>query len=106
MLGSLNKCKIIKWTNKGTLSEDIDNIHNIILDIISENMDSLVYTGIYGAINITDIETMEYYVIRYVSDTFTLQEYTTIDCQVNKYIELSVREKHLSEIRYKTIWYW
>ena len=49
---------------------------------------------------------MGYYVIKYVSDTFTLQEYTTIDFQVNKYVELSVRAKHLSEIQYKTIWYW
>ena len=42
MLGSLNKCKTIKLTNKGTLSEDFDNIHNIVLDVISDNMAYLV----------------------------------------------------------------
>ena len=56
-------------------------------------MDSLVQTCKYGAINTNDTKTMRYYVVKYVSDTFTLQEDTTIDCQVNKSIELSIREK-------------
>ena len=42
VLGCLNKWNIIKFTNKGTPSEEFYEIHRILLDGISENMASLV----------------------------------------------------------------
>ena len=38
-------------------------------------MASLVHNGKYGSINTTDITTMQYYIVKYVSDAFTLQKY-------------------------------
>ena len=42
MLGYFKKSTIIKLTYKNTSSEYFDEIHNIFLDGISEDMDSLV----------------------------------------------------------------
>ena len=54
MLGFLNDWNMIKFTNKGTSSEDFDEIHKILLDGISGNTNSLLQTGKYGATNKTD----------------------------------------------------
>ena len=54
VLGSSNNWNIIKFTNKGTPGEDFDDIHNIVLDSVSENMDSLVKTMKYGTQNKTN----------------------------------------------------
>ena len=42
-------------------------------------MDSRLPAIKYDEMNTTDTKTMVYYVIKYVSDKFTLQEDTTID---------------------------
>ena len=54
-------------------------------------MESLVQSGKYGAINTVDTTTMEYYVVKDVSDTFILQKYKTYDGKVSKSGELEVR---------------
>ena len=36
-------------------------------------MVDIVQTGKYGAVNTTDAKIIRYYVIKYVSDTFTIQ---------------------------------
>ena len=35
-------------------------------------MESLVQTGKYGGINATDATTLEYYIVKYVLDIFTI----------------------------------
>ena len=55
--------------------------------------------------NTTDTQIMVYHFIKYVSDTFTLQEDATIDFRVIKYIELAVWKTYLSEMLSKTNWY-
>ena len=45
MLGSFNNCDIIHFSHKATSSKDIDKIHQVVLDQISENMAALVQNG-------------------------------------------------------------
>ena len=54
VLGSFNNWNIIKLSQKSTPSDEFDEIHKVVLDEISDNMASLVYSGKYGAINTTD----------------------------------------------------
>ena len=54
-------------------------------------MDSLVQSGKYGAINKTDTSTMRYYVIKFVSEAYTLQEETTCNGKIISSGELVVK---------------
>ena len=56
----------------------------------STNMESLTYTGKYGATNTEYSKTLEYYVVKNVSDKFTPQEDTKMDGQVIKIGQLVV----------------
>ena len=49
-----NNWNIIHLTPKSIPSETFDEIHQVVLDKISENMVSLVQSGMYGAINTDD----------------------------------------------------
>ena len=74
MLGFFNYWNIIKLSYNSKSSEDNDKIHQVVLDGISENMDALVQTGQYGAIDTTYTATMGYYVITFMLEHYTLQE--------------------------------
>ena len=67
MLGSFNNCNILKLSHKETSSEEIDKIHQVVLDGLSENMTALVKTDKYGAINTTYTTKMGYYMIKLMS---------------------------------------
>ena len=54
VLGSYNNWNIIELTPKLTPFEEFYEIHKVVLDGISENMDSLVQSGMYGSINTAD----------------------------------------------------
>ena len=60
-------------SQKSTLSDAFDEIHQVVLDGISDNMASLVEAGNYGAINTTDITINWFYVILFTSESYTLQ---------------------------------
>ena len=62
-------------------------------------MASLVQLGKYGVINAVDPTTMGYYVIKYLSEPFTLQEDQTTYGQVSKVGELVVKYEYLSLIK-------
>ena len=51
VLVSYNNCNIIYLTPKATYFEAFDEVHKVVLDRISENVDSLVQSGMYGALN-------------------------------------------------------
>ena len=53
-MGSYKIFNIIEITPKSIPFEASDEIHKVFIDRISENMASLVQSGIYGAINIDD----------------------------------------------------
>ena len=54
-------------------------MHKLVLDVISDNMASLLQLGKYGAINAMYLTTMGYSVIKCLSETYTLQEDQTTD---------------------------
>ena len=62
-------------------------------------MEFLVQFGKYCAINVVDSTTMGYYVIKYLSEPYTLQEEQTTDVQVSKAGEFMVKAEYLSLIK-------
>ena len=91
VLGSFNNWNIIKLSQKSTSSDTFDEIHQFVLDGISDNMASLVELGKYGAINKTDTSTNGFYVIMFTSGVYTLQENKIIDGKVITAGELVVK---------------
>ena len=71
VLGSFNNWNIIQLTTKSTSSDTFDEIHQVVLDGISDNMESSVESGKYGAINTTDTSTNGFYVIMFTSGAYT-----------------------------------
>ena len=57
-------------------------------------MDSLVKSGIYGAINTDDTTTNGLYVIPFILEAYTLQNNTTIDGQIISSGELVVKAQY------------
>ena len=50
-MGSYKNCNIIHITPKSTPFEALNEMHQVVLDKISDNMASLVQSGKYGVIN-------------------------------------------------------
>ena len=86
-------------SSKSTSSETFDEIHQAVLDGISDNMASLVESGKYGAINTTYTSTNVFYVIMFTSGAYTLQENTTIDGQILIAGELVVNAKYICSMQ-------
>ena len=84
------------------MSETFDEIHQVVLDGISDNMASLVESIKYGAIKTTDTSTNEFYVIMFTSGAYTLQENTTIDGKILIAGELVANEKYLCSMQVDT----
>ena len=63
VLGEFNNWNIIELSSKSNSSETFDEIHQVVLDGISDNMASLVESGKYVAINTTYTSTNGFYVI-------------------------------------------
>ena len=82
VLGPFNNWSIIQLSQKSTPSEACDEIHQVVLDGISDNMASLIESLKYGAINTTDTTTNGFYVIMFTSKLYTIQDNTTISGQI------------------------
>ena len=78
----------------------------MVLDGICENITSLVQLGMYGAINTYDTTADGLYVIKFLSDAYTLQNNTTIDGQDISTGKLVVKAQYLCSIQNNTNWYW
>ena len=63
VLGFFNNWNIIQLSQKSTPSDVFYEIHQVVLDGVSENMASLLESGKYGAINTNDTATHVFYVI-------------------------------------------
>ena len=72
VLGNFNNWNTAQVKNKTSI-EEFDEVYKVVFDGISANVTLLVQTGKYGAINTVDTTTMVFYIVKYVSDTFTLQ---------------------------------
>ena len=53
MLGSFNNFNTIKFSHKAMTSKDFKEIHQVVIDDISNNMAALVQSGKYGTTNTT-----------------------------------------------------
>ena len=73
MIFSFNNWNIIIFSRKATTSEAFEDIHQVVLDGISDNMYFLVQYGKYGATNTKYSTIIGYYVIEIVSEAYTLQ---------------------------------
>ena len=69
-------------SQKSTSSDAFNEIHQVILDGISDNMALLVESEKCGSINTTDTATNGFYVIMFTSEAYTIQDNTTIDGQI------------------------
>ena len=67
MLGSFNNVNIIILSHKAKTTEDFKKINQVVLDVISDNMDSLVKYGKYGVMNTTYSPTTGYFITKFVS---------------------------------------
>ena len=106
VLDLYNNWNIIELTPKSTPFEAFCEIHQVVLDCISDNMASLVQTGMYGAINTDDIITNVLYVVQFISDAYTLQNNTKIYGQVISAGKLVVNAQYLCSVQEYTNWYW
>ena len=89
---------IITFSKKATTSKALEEIHQVFLDGISDNINSLVQSGKDGGIHTTDTPTMGYYVISNFSEAYTLQEETIYDGETISSGELVVNVKYLKYI--------
>ena len=95
VLGSHNNWNIIELSPKSIPFEAFDEIRKVVLDGISENMALLVQSCMHDAINTYDTTTNGLYVIKFLSEAYTIQNNTTIDGQVISYGELVVNTQYL-----------
>ena len=95
MIGSFNNCNIITLTQKATTIDSFEYIRQFSIDGISDNMYLLVQSGKYGVINTTETTKMEYCVIKFVSDVYTLQDDTICDGQISASGRLIVKSQYL-----------
>ena len=69
-------------------------------------MDALIQTGQYIFINTTDITKMGYYVIKFLSEYYSLQEDTTCNGKISKVGDLFFKSQYMSCMKYNTNRYW
>ena len=81
-MSSYNNWNIIHITPKSTAFENFDEIYQVDLDVISDNMASLVQSGKYGVINTDETTTNGFNVIQFISEAYTLKNNTKIDVQI------------------------
>ena len=65
-MGSYNNWNIIEITPKSTTFEAFYDIHQVVLDIISDDMASLAHSGMYGSINTYDTTANRLYIIKFI----------------------------------------
>ena len=80
-------------------------IHQVVIDGISDNMASLFQSDKYVAIDTADTTNNGYYVIKFISEAYTLQNNTTIDGQIITTGELVVKAHYLCSMQDTTNWY-
>ena len=82
VLGLFNNCNIIQLSQKSIPYGPFDEIHQVVIDGISDNMASLVQSRKYGAINTTDTSTNVFYIIMFKSEAYKLHDNKTIDGKI------------------------
>ena len=94
-MGSYNNCDIIHLTPKSTPFDAFDDLHQILLDRMSDNMASLFQSGKYSVINTYITTTNRFYVIKLISEAYTLQNNSKIDGNNISAGEFAVKSQYL-----------
>ena len=102
VLVSFNNCNIIHLSQKSTPFEAFEEIHQVVINVISDNISSLLQYDKYGTINTSDTTTDGYYVLKFISEAYTLKNNTTIDRQMITAGELIVKEQYIFSMQYIT----
>jgi len=75
ILGDYNNWIIMSFKKSSDCSEeDIENLHNDLLEHIGTNMGLCIKDYSFGAVNTTDSRTEGFYIVRFTSAPYTLQE--------------------------------
>ena len=106
VLGSIKNWNMIQFTNKTTINENFYSVNKVVLDGISDNISALFQNGKYGVINNADPTIMGYYVVKFLSEPYTLKDNKTVEKQVTKAGELILKEEYISTMKSNTNWYW
>ena len=106
VLGPYKNWYIIHLSPKSTPFGEFEEIHQAVRDRISDNMASLVQYGKYDSINTSVTRTSGYYVIKFISEAYTLQNNTKIDGKMISAGELVIKAQYLCSSQEKTNWYW
>ena len=69
-------------------------------------MASFIQSVNYVKMNTTYTPTMGYYVIKFVSEAYNLQDKTTCNGQIISFDEIVVKAKYLIYMQQKTNYYW
>ena len=99
VLGSCKNWNIIHITPKSSPFEVFEEIHKVVLGLISDNMPSLVQYGKYSFINTSDTTTNGFYVIKFISEAYMLKNHTTFDGQIISACELFVKAQYICSMQ-------
>ena len=93
-------------SQKSTPSDGFYEIHQVVIDGISDKISLLVESVKYGTINTTYTTTNVFYVIMFASEANALQDYTIVDGRIITTVELIVKSQYLCSMQVDTNWYW
>ena len=68
-------------------------------------MSALAHNGKYGVINTSDSIIMVYYVVKFLSEPYMLQDDKKVDKQFRKEGEIIAKSGYLCIMKYNTNWY-
>ena len=91
VLGCFKNWSIITFSNKTTTCEEFEDICQVFIDGISDNIKYLVY----GTMNTTYASTLIFYVVKYISEDYILQEDTTCYGEISTADQLVVKSQYL-----------
>ena len=93
-------------SQNSTPYDAFDEIHQFVIYGISDNMALLVESVKYGAINTTDTATNRLYVIIFTSESYKLQDSTTIDVKITTADKLVFKAQYPCSMQVNNNWYW
>ena len=106
ILGSFTNSNMMQLSQKSTPSDEFDEIHQVVLDGISDKMSLLVELGKYGSIKKTDTTTNVFYVIMFTSEAYTLQDNTIFYGQIITSGKLVVIAQYICSMKLDANWSW
>ena len=77
-------------------------MHNFVLYDISDNMYAIFHDGKYVTINTADITKIGYYVVKFLSELYTLQDEKKVDKKFIKVSKFIVKPVYLSIVKSNT----